>query len=151
MKAMNKLRQVEIFCEAQHIKMTPLRTEILTLLAQSEHPLSAYDILRALRIKHPNAEPPTVYRVLEFFQQKNFLHRVDSNNTYLLCVHPETQHNSQVLICKACDSAIEVDDESIFNAIKKLAQKFKFSFSNDLIEIRGVCKKCVSSCPTPNL
>lgn len=142
MKTMNKLHNVRTFCETEEIKITPLRAKILYLLSESKNPMSAYDLLRALRIKNPNAEPPTVYRVLEFFQKKNIVHRVDSNNTYLLCAHPETVHYSQVLICKSCNSTCEVDDKLLFNAMKKLTRKFKFSFSSDLLEIRGLCNKC---------
>jgi Fur family zinc uptake transcriptional regulator len=142
MKTMSKLHNVRAFCDAKEINITPLRAEILSLLSKNENPMSAYDLLRALRIKNPNAEPPTVYRVLEFFQEKNIVHRVDSNNTYLLCTHPETLHYSQVLICKSCNSTYEVEDKGLFNAMKKLTHKFKFAFSSDLLEIRGLCSKC---------
>jgi Fur family zinc uptake transcriptional regulator len=138
-----RLQRMTACCEDRQIKMTPLRETILSLLCANKNSLSAYDLLRELRKTQPNAEPPTVYRVLEFFQEHGLVHRMDSNNTYMLCPHPETSHSSQVLLCKTCGSTLEIEDQELLSALQKVATKSSFTLSEDLIEIRGFCSvKC---------
>jgi Fur family zinc uptake transcriptional regulator len=139
------IQHIKAYCGEKKINLTPLRESILSLLSANKNTLSAYDLLRELRKTHPKAEPPTVYRVLEFFQENGLVHRVESNNTYILCLHPETSHTSQILICKTCNSTVEIEDQNFLTTLQKVVKKSDFILSDDVIEIRGFCSsKCQS-------
>ncbi len=136
------LQKVKSFCAQHNIELTPLRQAILEILLDQNAPQSAYEILRQLRQTRDNAEPPTVYRVLEFFQQHGVVHRIQSSNSYIVCNDPHDHHQSQLLLCKSCGDATEIEEQSINSLVKKLTTSMGFQFENDLIEIHGICKKC---------
>jgi Fur family zinc uptake transcriptional regulator len=127
--------------------LTPLRQDILSILAAHDGPMGAYDILNKLRKKRPNAEPPTVYRVLDFLIETKLIHRVEAQNTYIFCSHisdNNTLHKAILLICKICHKTSELEDKSIFDAMTTFARKNKLEIDDALIEMKGVCKNCFS-------
>lgn len=136
------LAEIKAFCKEREIKLTPLRQDVLTLVCRSTQPLGAYEILRQLRKHRPNAEPPTVYRVLEFLQSESLIHRIDSSNAYIACIHPHKSHGSQLLLCKTCGDATEIDDKKITKTLQNFAEFYGFTLTTDLTELRGVCKEC---------
>lgn len=139
------LQKIKLFCSKQNIELTPLRQAILDILLEQPSPLSAYEILKLLRQTRDNAEPPTVYRVLEFFQQHGVVHRIQSSNSYILCNDPHDHHQSQLLLCKLCGDATEIEEQSINSLVRKLTHSMGFQFEDDLTEIHGICKKCRKS------
>jgi Fur family transcriptional regulator, zinc uptake regulator len=54
------VRAVEHASEERGLRLTPLRREVLELVAAAHKPVKAYDLLDRLREKHGNAAPPTV-------------------------------------------------------------------------------------------
>src|SRR5579862_8652027 len=71
------------YCKERNIKLTPLRVDVFNLICKSKQPITAYELLRQLRQTRSNAEPPTVYRVLEFLQSANLIHRIETSNAYI--------------------------------------------------------------------
>lgn len=139
-----QLTKIKQYCSQRGIKLTPLRETILVIMCHFEQAISAYEILRQLRKVRPNAEPPTVYRVLEYLQQAHIIHRIASKNTYLCCIHPDVPHRGQgqLLLCDRCEQADEVFDGSLKQAFADYTKTHGFQFRDDLIEIHGVCAKC---------
>ncbi len=127
--------------------LTPLRQDILAILRSNSKPLGAYDILNRLKKKRPNAEPPTVYRVLDFLITAKFIHRIEAQNTYVCCSHPsdEDSHKTLLFLCKNCDKSFEFEDKIIFDSINKFSKKYKLEVDDALIEIKGLCQDCFSS------
>lgn len=142
---MEKIKQVKDYCTKRAIKLTPLREDVLALIYSAPQPIGAYELLRKLRKKRPNAEPPTVYRVLEFLLDQHLIHRVESLNAYVCCIQPEGPHQSQLLLCKHCGGAREVDDPLILEALAQCAETHGFVVENQLTEIRGTCTNCRES------
>ena len=71
-------------CVERGVKFTPLRRQAFDTLAQFGKPVTAYDLLRAMREKlgRPVA-PPTGYRALAFLQEQGFVLRMESLSAYL--------------------------------------------------------------------
>ncbi len=127
--------------------VTPLRKDIIDILSKSSKPLGAYDILKKLRKKRPNAEPPTVYRVLDFLIETKVIHRIETKNTYIFCSHlshDEPLHQALLLSCKKCQNSYELEDKKIFDAIQQFSKKNRIKIDDTLIEMNGVCRKCFS-------
>lgn len=134
-----------IFGFDKTIKLTELRKDILSILYRKKKPMGAYEILAALKKKRPNAEPPTVYRVLEFLVDAKLVHRVESQNSYVCCsslLKEKSQHKAILLYCKKCHQSFEFEDKSIFISIDTFAKKHKLDIDDALIEIKGVCESC---------
>ncbi|HEY9130611.1 MAG TPA: transcriptional repressor [Dyella sp.] len=136
------VRAVEEASEERGLRLTPLRKEVLELIAAAGKPVKAYDLLDQLRERHGNAAPPTVYRALDFLLEHQFIHKLESINAFVSCHHPAEAHQVPFLICDVCSSAQEVCDERVAELIDAQAKAFGFRAQGQTLEVHGVCKDC---------
>ncbi len=129
------------------LRLTPLRREVLELVAASAKPVKAYDLLDQLRRHHDNAAPPTVYRALDFLIEHGFIHKLESINAYVHCPHPTQSHQVPFLICDQCLSAFEVCDERVAELIAAQAKALGFRPQDQTLEVHGVCRACQQDKP----
>lgn len=140
------VREVEQQCRARGLRLTPLRREVLELVANARKPVKAYDLLESLRDNHAGAAPPTVYRALDFLLENGFIHKLESINAFVFCHHPAEAHQVPFLICDVCEGATEVcDDGAIANLIEHQAGDFGFRARAQTLEVHGICKNCLLS------
>ncbi len=119
-----------------------MRRDVLELVWRGHEPIGAYDLLDALRTKHPGAAPPTVYRALDFLIGQGLVHRIESLNAYVGCNRPEHSHASQFLICESCGATAELNDPAIEAAVQRRAAALGFEVGRQTIEARGLCPRC---------
>ena len=136
------VRAVENASEERGLRLTPLRKEVLELVAAAGKPVKAYDLLDHLRERHGNAAPPTVYRALDFLLEHGFIHKLESINAFVSCHHPAEAHQVPFLICDVCSSAQEVCDERVAELIEAQAKAFGFRPQAQTLEVHGICKNC---------
>ena len=132
----------------KNIKLTQLRKEILTILYVKKKPMGAYDILEKLKKKRTNAEPPTVYRVLDFLVEKKLIHRIESQNTYVCCsqlAKDSAPHKAILFFCKQCQTCNEFKDDNLFLSIVKFSTEHQLQVDDSPIEIMGVCQSCLAA------
>ncbi len=136
------LNNARVICAKNEVRFTALRERVLELIWSSHRPVVAYDILKKLRLEKDNAEPPTIYRTLEFLLDNDLIHRIESLNAYVGCVHPAHKHISQFLICNDCRSVTELEDPDIEQTIVNSATQKDFKVRHHVIEISGICSAC---------
>ncbi|KGT92186.1 zinc uptake transcriptional repressor [Erwinia typographi] len=137
------LTQAEALCLQRNVRLTPQRLEVLRLMSQHHGAISAYDLLDLLRASEPQAKPPTVYRALDFLLEQGFVHRVESTNSYVVCLHFEKpSHTSAMLICDRCGSVAEQQAEGVESILKSLALNSGFTLAHSVIEAHGLCGDC---------
>jgi Fur family zinc uptake transcriptional regulator len=129
-------------CAQAGERLTPLRRRVLELVWSSHQPIGAYAILNRLRIDGRAAQPPTVYRALEFLRAQGLVHRLASENAFVGCPHPGERHFVQFLICRRCGSAAELDHPRIAAAVGRSAAEIGFSIEDRVIELSGLCAPC---------
>lgn len=132
------------------LRITHLRKDVLSILLCAKKPLTAYEILGLLKKKRPNAEPPTVYRVLDYLLEKKLIHKIQASNQYVCCSNLSNfkdQYHGVLFLCDLCAQAYEFIEEGLRPFIEKLSTKRHFSISNSLIEIKGICQKCLHKSP----
>src|SRR5690606_23423441 len=68
------VRAVERACTERGLRLTPIRANVLRLIADAGRPMKAYDLLERVReTKGAGADaPPTVYRALDFLMANGF-------------------------------------------------------------------------------
>ena len=133
----------EAICKREGQRFTDLRRQVLMLVLANHEPVTAYDLLKELRREKGNAEPPTVYRALEFLQHLGLVHRIESLNAYIGCDHPEREHVFQFMICVQCKQAVEIADDGIMTgAIQSKADELGFQVQSQTVEIAGICRSC---------
>lgn len=137
------LAQAEQLCQQRNVRLTPQRQEVLRLMAQQPGAISAYDLLDLLRVSEPQAKPPTVYRALDFLLEQGFIHRVESNNSYVLCHHiEESSHTSALFICDRCGQVTERQTEGVEETLQQLARQAGFALRHSVVEAHGLCSGC---------
>ncbi len=138
-------------CAGAGERLTPLRRRVLELVWSSHQPIGAYAVLDRLRLDGRVAQPPTVYRALEFLRAQGLVHRLASENAFVGCPHPGERHFVQFLICRRCGSAAELDDPRIAKAVGRSAAEIGFSVEDRVIELRGFCAQCRTAAETPDV
>lgn len=133
---------VKKVCKDRGLRLTPVREKALRILAESHEALGAYDILSRLVSHGFGAQPPIVYRALDFLIENGFAHRVEKLNAYIACNSPGESHSPLFLICKSCHQVAETGDNMDTRSIHKAASLIKFNVEAASIEIEGFCSGC---------
>jgi len=129
-------------CAERKLRLTERRRQVLEILLASHQPMGAYDILAALNqaAGKERIAPPIVYRALEFLINEGLIHRIESRNAFISCVHPGHLCGAQFLICRGCEQVAELeanDDDLLVEA-----DNLGFAVDHSVVEITGVCAQC---------
>jgi Fur family zinc uptake transcriptional regulator len=136
------VRAVEQACEQRGLRLTPLRAQVLGLVAAAGKPIKAYDLLDRMKAENGSSAPPTVYRALEFLLEQGFIHRLASINAFVGCHHPQVAHSVPFLICDKCQNAIELEDDRISALLDGQARDLGFETRAQTLEVHGLCAEC---------
>lgn len=139
------LRKAQQLCASRKVRLTAIRKEILRYIWESHKPTGAYDLLARINRQGRNAAPPTVYRALDFLLAHGLIHRIASLNAYIGCDFPGNGHQGSFLICQGCQSAQEVNQQSLSSAIAQTAHGEDFAVKSVAVEITGFCSACQAS------
>jgi len=116
---------------------------VFNALQDAGSAMSAYAILDVLRSEGLPA-PLQVYRALEKLCANGLVHRIESQNAFILCAHPDGETHPQpvFLICTECKEVRECVDPVITQAILALSEREGFNAMRTILEVEGVCKSC---------
>ncbi len=138
------LERAEELCRQRGVRLTDIRRQVLALIWSGHRPLGAYDILTKLASERGGkAQPPTVYRALDFLQEQGLVHRVQSLNAFVGCQLPEETHRGQLLLCRGCGDAAELVDGACFEALERSASATGFKVEGFVVELSGLCPACL--------
>ena len=136
------LERAEAVCGERGVRLTELRRHVLELVWQGHAPAGAYEVLEGLRAHGRRADPPTVYRALDFLMEQGLVHRVESRNAYAGCANPQEPHHAQYLLCEKCGDAIEVEIGGLARRVEKQAAEIGFDVAGQTMEAHGICGNC---------
>jgi len=141
-------KQVESACIAKGLQLTPLRRQVLKILAKAPAPMGAYAIIDGLsRAQRKPVAPPTVYRSLDFFMENGFLHKIESRNAYAPCEHIGHEHHGILLICDRCGRSDEIENPGLDRLLRETAVNAGFCALRQVVEMQGLCRGCEASNP----
>lgn len=136
------LESAQNVCCEKNIRLTPIRQRIFELIWSNHKAVGAYDLLASLQQEDPKAKPVTIYRALDFLLSAGLIHKVASLNAFVGCSHPETAHNSVLLICDNCHDAKEVEAQEVYEAIYEIGRNNAFQPQQLTLELHGFCDDC---------
>ena len=140
------LKRVEDLCGERGVQLTTLRRQVLGLLAGRAAPLTAYALIDDLsQLQGRGVAPPTVYRTLDFLMENGFVIKIESRNAFSVCDSPGHHHHGILLICTRCGTADEIDDHDVDTSLLKTASAAGFRIDKQMVELEGVCGRCVSA------
>jgi Fur family transcriptional regulator, zinc uptake regulator len=136
------IAHAEAQCAASAQRLTPIRRQVLEALLASHKPLGAYEIIERLA-RDARPAPITVYRALDFLRDNGFVHRIESRNAFVACVHNHVGNDLVVfLICERCGTVGEAPGGAVADALKAASRGAGFSPKSPVIEIAGICSHC---------
>ena len=138
------LQQAEEISESRGKRMTPIRKQVLAIIATDDRCMKAYEILEAMQKDFPSSKPATVYRALEFLETEGFIHRLDALNGWTACndldIHGH-DHNL-LIVCTQCGLVAEVEAPDVSHKLQALISQTGFKQNSAQTEIRATCLKC---------
>lgn len=137
-----RLKNLEAYCAEKTLRLTDPRRHVFEIIASSDMPVSAYDVLEKLGRYIDNPKPPTAYRALEFLAEQGFVHRIESLNAYVVCDTDHRHAGSQFLVCDSCGKVIEAHLCNLPEDLAKKVKKEGFSLNRWNAEIHGSCSDC---------
>jgi Fur family zinc uptake transcriptional regulator len=125
---------------------TRLRRVVLRLLLEAGGPLKAYDMVEAARAQGHKLTPATAYRVLDYLQAAELVHKVNSLNSYVVCSRqePGPDHHPFILVCPDCRKATEIIDSGLSEAVLARLDALGHGVEGASVEIHGLCRVCAA-------
>jgi Fur family zinc uptake transcriptional regulator len=133
----------EAVCAERGQRLTPIRRKVLAALLGSHKPLGAYEIIDRLAPRGPRPAPITAYRALEFLRENGLVHRIESRNAFIACVHNHAVGALVVfLICERCGAVGEASSAEVTATLTSAARAVGFTPKSPVIELTGICTHC---------
>jgi Fur family zinc uptake transcriptional regulator len=137
------LAHAEAICAARAERLTPIRRRVLEALLASHLPLGAYELIDRLAKQGARPAPITIYRALDFLRAQGLVHRIESRNAFIACVHDHAGGDPVVfLICEKCGTVGEAASAAVADTIKSASRAAGFTPKTPVIEISGICAHC---------
>ena len=141
--ASDAIAHAEKLCEARKERLTPIRRKVLEALLASHAPLGAYELIDRLAQDGSRPAPITVYRALDFLRDQGLVHRIESRNAFIACVHNHDRGDPVVfLICETCGAVGEAAAAAVADTIRTASRAAGFTPKTPVIEISGTCAHC---------
>jgi Fur family zinc uptake transcriptional regulator len=144
--ANDAIAHAETICAARKERLTPMRRRVLEELLASHHPLGAYALIDRLAGRGARPAPITIYRALDFLREQDLVHRIESRNAFIACVHTHAAGDLVVfLICEHCGTVGEASSADVAATLTSAARAAGFTPKSPVIEISGICTHCRSA------
>ena len=138
------LKAAEARCEAEGLRLTPVRRRALELLLEEHRALGAYAVLDKLRNSGFGSQPPVAYRALDFLVEHGFVHKIERLNAFVACAHPGASHSPAFMICRKCEAVAEAPASQVKGALGDAADAAGFKIERAVVEAEGICPVCVA-------
>ena len=115
---------------------------VLAVLQNTDKPLTAYQLLDALRASGLRA-PTQIYRALDQLIAGHFVHKLDKLGAYVACQTEAkpAQHEPLLLICSNCQQVQEAPLPQL-DSLDGLCARQQFDPQSLSVEIMGLCRDC---------
>ncbi|MBT7543348.1 MAG: transcriptional repressor [Gammaproteobacteria bacterium] len=135
------IKSAKDLCDKKNLRLTEIRKKVFEIIWKSHKPVKAYDILHEIK-GIGSGKPPTVYRALNFLLQNGLIHKLNSQQSYIGCEHPNSHKQCYFLSCNKCGDITECCSIEMDNMFNIAAKEAKFNNTNIVCEISGICFSC---------
>ncbi|MDD9950875.1 MAG: transcriptional repressor [Zetaproteobacteria bacterium] len=148
LKKLNQIiKSAENICARDGVRFTTKRRDIFNIVLHERKALSAYEIAEKLRQTSKTSAPAmSVYRILEFLEQRKLVHKIASVNKYAICAHITCNHEHDMPRLAVCSNCLKVEELASNTPIKQelLASldAIDFQLQSQQLELIGLCSNC---------
>ena len=141
------IAHAEAHCASNGTKLTAKRKAVLRGLLQSNKAMSAYELADYCKEKLGESMPAmSVYRILEFLEGEQLVHKLKLANRFVACIHITCNHKHavpQFLICEQCHQVSEVSIKaSTLRALRNNVENAGFRLASPQLEMNCLCEDC---------
>lgn len=123
--------------------MTPVRREVVSVLARQKTPKTAYQLLALLNKKRKNKlSAISLYRTLEFLIEAGVALKLESKNAFELCLNDRPEHGHLLMVCDKCGDVREIESLPLSHALASAARECGHALKHPVIELHGICQHC---------
>jgi Fur family ferric uptake transcriptional regulator len=123
------------------LKATPARIAVMKFFELTDRPVDVNAILAYLKQKNIDADPATIFRMMNDFLQKGITKEVQfekGKSRYELSSKGDHHH----LICERCGKIEPVEDNFVPQIEKEIQKKHQFLIKRHSLEFFGLCANC---------
>ena len=88
----------------------------------------------------------SVYRILDFLEGENLVHKLRLANKYVACSHINCDHDHetpQFLICDTCGSVKEIGiKKALIDRLKRNVEEAGYVLKSSQLELHCLCQSC---------
>jgi Fur family ferric uptake transcriptional regulator len=129
-------------CRAGGLRRTHALESVLRLLAESERPLRAGDIVESAALKG-QCDPATIYRMLLRLEEQGILRRLGLRDRAAHYTIRHAHTHDDYIVCTRCGSIEELQMDCPVEALEaEIAKKSGFTNLDHELEFFGVCPSC---------
>jgi Fur family ferric uptake transcriptional regulator len=141
---MSEAKQLISSLKNQGERITIVRREIVTILAENNKPLSANEIIKLLADRRIAVNKTTVYRQLDLLQEYSMIHEIRLNDrTRRYEITEESEEHHHHLVCLKCKKIEDINFTEDLERQEKIIKKKKgFKVLQHSLEFFGLCKNC---------
>lgn len=141
--AVDMLARAESLCRERGLQFTPLRRDVLEVVAASGKAQGAYDIAERLSVPGKRVAPVSVYRALDFLMEQGLVHRIASRNAFIPCAHAHAPGEGVIfLICRTCGGVDEESSQDLESGLGRTLERAGFTPAHSILEVEGDCGLC---------
>ncbi|WP_162528576.1 Fur family transcriptional regulator [Novosphingobium sp. BW1] len=111
---------------------------VLAALARAAAPLSAYQIIAALRDERKTVAPPPIYRALKRLLDQGEIERIEMLSAYRIRIVEKCIH----AICDSCGGLSSIPASHAVDALNAAMKHAGFASPRLSIEATGRCARC---------
>lgn len=118
---------------------------LLTILKESDRPLSINEIYSQVVIKLPKIAKSTIYRNIEALLNQNLIHKYHLNdNEVFYRIKANSNEHKHFIICDDCKKVFDLPACPI-HELENAMEEEGFIIRDHLIQINGICKTCAKN------
>ena len=143
MKKIQKEKEILREYIGQHnLKLTRQRRTILEAFLETERHVSAEELYKDIRKRHPEIGLATVYRTLNLLSDCGLAQprQFGDGETRYEHIYDHSHHDH--LVCTGCGRIIEFESPAIEDLQDNIAKEKKFKVYSHRLELYGLCSRC---------
>jgi Fur family zinc uptake transcriptional regulator len=132
------LRRADDLCRENNLRLTPIRERVYRELVQSGGPVGAYDLVDRLSSDKKRLAPVTIYRALDFLRDAGLVHRLATQNSYVVSHgQPDLNAMKVMFVDAKTGETVEIHSAEVAEAVKKAAEQAGFKALSPFVEVEG--------------
>lgn len=127
----------------KNLKFTPVRAAVMDLLEKESKPLDVATIIDYLKEKNIDADPVTVFRIMNLFTERGLIRKIELQEgkaRYEIADSSDHHH----FVCDNCGNIEDVSDCNIDVLEHHISKKKGLLIKRHSLEFFGLCKNCQS-------